>query len=194
MIKINCTSCQKPLSIDESKLPMKEVTFPCPSCKAKLKIDRRKLAGAPVAEAAVEAPQAEETYEEKALLVGNDSPQLRKALQSVGRQVVHFPTSEAARDLFLAEYPGLVVFSPGNLTAPPVNDMAPMLQVTPADRRKSFYVLVSDNLRTLDGNAAFLYNVNIVVATKDLGSFPQILREASAFHDKLYANLTALGS
>ena len=36
MIKITCTSCQKPLSLDESKLPMKEVSFPCPVCKTKI--------------------------------------------------------------------------------------------------------------------------------------------------------------
>ena len=36
MIKIVCTSCQKPLSLDETKLPMKEVSFPCPVCKTKL--------------------------------------------------------------------------------------------------------------------------------------------------------------
>ena len=45
MIKIVCTSCQKPLSLDETKLPMKEVSFPCPVCKAKLLVDRRKLGG-----------------------------------------------------------------------------------------------------------------------------------------------------
>ena len=38
---------------------------------------------------------------------------------------------------------------------------------------------VADNLRTLDGNAAFLYGVNLVVATKDLGQFPQIYRDAT---------------
>ena len=43
MIKIVCTSCQKPLSLDETKLPMKEVSFPCPVCKTKLSVDRRTL-------------------------------------------------------------------------------------------------------------------------------------------------------
>ena len=41
MIRITCTSCQKPLSLDETKLPMKEVAFPCPVCKVKLTVDQQ---------------------------------------------------------------------------------------------------------------------------------------------------------
>jgi hypothetical protein len=52
-------------------------------------------------------------------------------------------------------------------------------------------VLVADNLRTLDGNAAFLYGVNLVVATKDLPQFPQIYRDAHAYHERLYAQMNA---
>jgi hypothetical protein len=53
-------------------------------------------------------------------------------------------------------------------------------------------VLVADNLRTLDGNAAFLYGVNLVVATKDLAQFPQIFRDAYAAHERLYASMNAV--
>ena len=198
MIKITCTNCHKPLSVDETKLPMKEVSFPCPSCKTKLKIDRRKIGAA----AAVVEPQPiaapaeageEELLGEKALLIGTDTPQLRQALKSIGRQVVHYPTSEAARDFYLQEYPNLVVFNPSQITAPPIPEMAPMLQVLPVDRRKGFFVLVADNLRTFDGNAAFLYNVNLIVASKDLGSFAQIYRDADSFHQRLYMNVAAFG-
>lgn len=190
-MKIICTSCQKPLSIDETKLPMKEVAFPCPSCKTKIKVDRRKLAAAPAPEPqAISAAEAEEeAFGEKALLIGNDQPQIRQALKALGRQVIHFPSSEAARDFFLQEYPSLVVFNPAQVSAPPVPDMAPLLQITSVDRRKGFFVLVADNLRTLDGNAAFLYNVNLIVATKDLPNFDRIFREADGFHQRLYANM-----
>ena len=56
MIRITCTSCQKPLSIDETKLPMKEVSFPCPVCKTKLTVDRRNLEMANAAAADVQPP------------------------------------------------------------------------------------------------------------------------------------------
>ncbi|MGZ7040778.1 MAG: hypothetical protein ACXVH7_03195, partial [Thermoanaerobaculia bacterium] len=52
-------------------------------------------------------------------------------------------------------------------------------------------VLFAENLRTLDGNAAFLYGVNLVVATKDVGSFPQIYRDAYGHHVRFYASMNA---
>ena len=81
------------------------------------------------------------------------------------------------------------MLNPAQITPPPLEAMAPIVSVTPVDRRKSFYILFSDNLRTLDGNAAFLYGVNLVVAHKDLGAFPQIFKEAWGYHERLYAQV-----
>src|SRR6266496_6403896 len=89
MIKIICTSCQKPLSLDETKLPMKEVTFPCPVCKTKLAVDRRQLEtpAVPASSAEGAAPPAgeeDDSFGAKALIVGNDSPALRQAAKLIG--------------------------------------------------------------------------------------------------------------
>src|ERR687892_98277 len=94
MIKIVCTNCQKPLSLDETKLPMKEVGFPCPVCKTKLTVDRRKLganAGAAPAQPSVVAPVAgddgddnDDEFGSKAFVVGNDNPALRQAAKLIG--------------------------------------------------------------------------------------------------------------
>ena len=197
MIKIVCTSCQKPLSLDETKLPMKEVTFPCPACKTKLTVDRRKLEGAPapVPGAAPEAAavsEEDEGFGAKALIVGNDSPALRQAAKLIGFMPVHMATAQQARDYFMQEYPPVVFLSPGQTTAPPLEAMLPIVSLAPADRRKSFFILVADNLRTLDGNAAFLYGVNLIVSQKDLGSFQQIYRDASTYHDRLYGAMNSV--
>ena len=32
MIRITCAACQKPISVDETRLPLQPVTFPCPAC------------------------------------------------------------------------------------------------------------------------------------------------------------------
>ena len=193
MIKITCTSCQKPLSLDETKLPMKEVSFPCPVCKTKLTVDRRNLE---MANAAPGAPPPEvqpsegadeaDSFGAKALIVGNDSPTLRQAAKLVGFVPVHFTEARQAREYFMQEFPPLVMLNPAQVTAPPLEAMGPIVSLAPVDRRKAFFVLVADNLRTLDGNAAFLYGVNLVVANKDLAAFPQIYREASTFHERLY--------
>src|SRR5688500_6184173 len=116
MIKLTCTSCRKPLSIDETKLPMKEVSFPCPVCKTKLSVDRRNfapegtvaVAGAPP----VEGEDEDGEFQEKALIAGNDSPAIRQAAKSIGYQPLHFPTIEAARDFYLREYPPVVFLTP----------------------------------------------------------------------------------
>ena len=201
MIKIVCTSCQKPLSLDETKLPMKEVTFPCPVCKTKLAVDRRTLdttqtAGGPAADAAPpgesEAQQDDDSYGAKVLLVGTDHPGLRQAAKLIGYGVYYAPTPQQARDYFMQEYPPVVFLNPAQLTPPPLEALAPIISLMPQDRRKSFFVLVSDSLRTLDGNAAFLYGVNLIVSPKDLGSFNQIWRDAYGYHERLYAPMNSV--
>ena len=200
MIKIVCTSCQKPLSLDETKLPMeREVTFPCPVCKTKLTVDRRNLEAEAAAAA---APPAHDPHHEghtddddgfgaKALVVGNDLPALRQAAKLIGFLPVYMAAPQQARDYFMQEFPQVVFLAPAQITPPPLQDFAPIISLMPVDRRKSFFILVADNLRTLDGNAAFLYGVNLIVAVKDLPQFPQIYNEAMAYHERLYAPLTA---
>ena len=204
MIKIVCSSCQKPLSLDETKLPMKEVAFPCPVCKTRLTVDRRTLgndaAGAPqtasVPASAPPLPEAadipdDDSFGSKALLVGADHPALRQAAKLIGFMPIYLPTPEQAREFYMQEFPQVVMLNPAQMTPPPLEQFQPIISLTSADRRKSFFILFSDNLRTLDGNAAFLYGVNLVVAMKDLGSFPQIYRDTHAYHERMYAAMNA---
>jgi hypothetical protein len=195
-MKITCTSCQKVLSLDETKLPMKPVLIPCPVCETKLPVDRRNLEMAAAASAPAPAPHAEmheddDSFGAKALIVGNDSPALRQAAKLIGFMPAVIAAPAQARDYFMQEYPPVVMLNPAQMTPPPLADFAPIISLTPTDRRKSFFILFSDNLRTLDGNAAFLYGVNLVVAPKDLGAFQQIYREAYGYHERLYAPLNA---
>ena len=87
MIRITCNNCQKPLSLDETKLPPREVAFPCPACKAKISIDGRAYASAaapePPAPVADDDDQHENEFGEKALIVGVDDPVLRQAAKLV---------------------------------------------------------------------------------------------------------------
>ena len=202
MIKIQCTSCQSPLQIDETKLPMQPVTFPCPTCKTKLTVDRRELAGGGAAAPAAAAPPAaapapshdyDEPHQlgEKLMIVGVDSPQLRAAAKSINLNPVFFAAADQARDYYLREYPSVVIVNPQQLTPPPLADLAPLISINPVDRRKGFFILIAENLRTFDGNAAFLYGMNLIIATRDLGSFTGIYREAEAFQTRLYHSMNA---
>lgn len=231
MIRITCPTCQKPILVDETRLPMREVSFPCPACKASLTVDRRMLGqGAPAPLAArpaappmpvstpthatqppqpVPAPPApaagapsapgreepelllDEDLAAKALIVGVDSPSARQAAQALGFQPIYFPTVEAGRDWFLQEYPPVVFLCPTQLTRPPLEDLQAMTNIGPADRRRSFFILLADGLRTLDGNAAFFYNVNLVVANRDVGNIDQIYHDAEAYHRRMYHSFWA---
>ncbi len=203
MIRITCTNCQKPLSLDETKLPMKEVGFPCPVCKAKLTVDRRKFESpgteavqTPAPEASQQAPHDEDDHENdfgsKALIVGADHPAIRQCAKLIGYLPVHHADAGKAREFFNQELPQVVFVHPPQMTVPPLEAMGAIMSIVPAERRRTFFVLVADNLRTLDGNAAFLYGVNLVVAMKDLGQFPEIFREAHGAHERLYASMTAV--
>jgi uncharacterized protein YbaR (Trm112 family) len=205
MIKITCTNCHKPLSLDETKLPAdREVAFPCPVCKTRLTVDRRNLddasssAAAPSTTKAAEPQHAEEDenhendFGAKAMIVGVDHPAVRQAAKLVGFLPVFYAEPPRAREFFLQETPQVVFIVPQQLTQPPIEAMTPIVSVMPVDRRRSFFILIADGLRTLDGNAAFLYGVNLVVAPKDLGQFPQIYREAMAYHERFYASMTAV--
>jgi hypothetical protein len=201
MIRITCTNCQKPLSLDETKLPMREVAFPCPVCKTKLTVDRSALAAPAEAQLPEsDAPEEEHGHMEdhadelgsKALIVGRDDPALRQAAKLLGFLPVFHADPAKAREFFNQEFPHLVMLNPAQMTPPPLESMSAIISLVPVDRRKSFFVLVAENLRTLDGNAAFLYGVNLVVATKDLGQLPQIYREAHVEHERLYASVNAV--
>ena len=204
MIRITCTNCQKPLSLDETKLPQdKEVAFPCPVCKTRITVDIRKLQNPAAAQAPAAAPAPppaahhddddhENEFGAKALIVGADSPLVRQSAKLIGYLPVHHADAAKAREFFNQELPQVVFVNPQQMTAPPLESMGAIMSIVPAERRKAFFVLVADNLRTLDGNAAFLYGVNLVVATKDLGQFPQIFRDAHAAHERLYAGMNAV--
>jgi predicted RNA-binding Zn-ribbon protein involved in translation (DUF1610 family) len=193
MIKITCANCHKPLSLDETKLPPREVQFPCPVCKEKIVVDGSKLQGAaPAAEPAQHHEDHENEFGEKALIVGADDPALRQAMKLVGFLPVLQADAARAREFFNQEFPQLVVIHPAQLPPPPLDAMSAIISLVPADRRKSFFILVADGVRTLDGNAAFLFGVNLVVAKKDLPQFPQIYREAMASHERFYAGMNAV--
>lgn len=218
MIKITCGACEKLLSIDENKLPMKEVAFPCPLCKRKVEIDRRKvdssrpetlIARPAKAEPPVQAPSggdgsadsgasagaaAEFSSVEsgggtgrKALVVGTAPEAVVNAARGAGYNPVHIEDLQQAKEWYLQEFPELVFICPAELGSPPDENVSKFAGIGGSERRRGFFVLCGDNVRTLDGNGAFLYQVNLVIATKDLPQFGRIYTEARRDHDRLAA-------
>jgi hypothetical protein len=159
-------------------------------CKNSISVDRRQMENGGAA-AAAEDDHAND-FGAKALIVGADDAALRQAAKLIGFLPVFHADPVKARDFYLQEFPQVVFIHPQQMSAPPLDGMSAIIGLLPADRRKSFFVLVADNLRTLDGNAAFLYGVNLIVSKKDMAQFPDIYREAHLVHDRLYASMNAV--
>lgn len=68
----------------------------------------------------------------------------------------------------------------------------------PPQRRRTFFVLISPSMRTMDAHAAFLSNVNLVVNVADVDELHRIMEVALREYNELYRdfnaafNLTAL--
>lgn len=218
MVKIICGACTKPLSIDETKLPEKEVSFPCPLCKTKLRVDKRQIdldsdephtaavadaggsqpsapaAAEPAAAAEAPAPPPEIHGEnrtgKRALVVGENPSEVQQAARALGYAPIHKASPAEGRDYFLQEVPEVVFIVPKAIGQPPMDDLVPITGVGPSERRRGFFILVGENLRSLDGNAAFLYGMNLVVAKKDLGAIGRIYEDARRDHDRLARGFT----
>ncbi len=64
--------------------------------------------------------------------------------------------------------------------------MAPLTGLAPSLRRSLYLVLVADNLQTLDGTAAFMYQVNMILGKDDLSQFGAALYNGADYHRRLY--------
>jgi predicted Zn finger-like uncharacterized protein len=60
----------------------------------------------------------------------------------------------------------------------------------PSERRRLFFVSVTDGVRTMDLHAAFLQNVNLVVNPSDIEQLPEALEVSIRHYDELYLPFT----
>jgi predicted Zn finger-like uncharacterized protein len=61
----------------------------------------------------------------------------------------------------------------------------------PAERRRLFFVQVTDTGRTLDSHAAFINNVNLIVNCEDLDKSPRALERSLRDYNDLYRNFNS---
>jgi DNA-binding response OmpR family regulator len=56
----------------------------------------------------------------------------------------------------------------------------------PSERRRLFFVYVTDGVRTMDLHAAFLQNVNLIVNPSDIEQMPEALEVSIRHYNELY--------
>ena len=112
--------------------------------------------------------------------------QLRRQLEPYDCTLESFADAAAARERALQEPPALLAFVADAVTKPPYAPLEPLVSLPPRDRRRVFMVLVASNVKTLDGNLAFLYQVNLLLNRQHVPQAAGILYSALRSHQRLY--------
>jgi hypothetical protein len=123
------------------------------------------------------------------LITGGDQnvvEQLRAALAPFDSHLEVMRDFSGLVELPSEEIPPLLVCVAGTVGRPPVEAARPFRDLAPNARRRTFAVLVSDNLKTNDGSAAFAYDVNLVINSSDLADAPRVLNSALQYHRRLW--------
>jgi hypothetical protein len=92
----------------------------------------------------------------------------------------------AARERALTDPPPLLVYVADAVSKPPYAPLEPLVTIPPRERRRSFFVLVASNVKTLDGNLAFLYQVDLLLHRQHLSQAPGIFYSALRAHQRMY--------
>ncbi|MCP4901179.1 MAG: hypothetical protein GY906_29770 [bacterium] len=209
-VKISCPHCSRTVSIDASKLPKQRASFGCPGCKGKIVVDPAEFAGDDTPAESKSATPVATTHSDNGgvgpldlelppgatlppgVIIGADTATvaaIRKVVEPYGCELEQLPDAQSARARSQEEVPPLVFYVAGKVTLPPLESLAPITSMAPAERRRTFVVLVGDNVTSLDGRSAFLYLVNVTVATKDVEKIPTIVYSAYDYHNRLYRPL-----
>ncbi len=111
---------------------------------------------------------------------------LRHALEPYECVLEPFADADAARERALQDPPPLLVYVAEAVTKPPYAPLEPLVSLPPRERRQIFAVLVASNVKTLDGNLAFLYQVNLLLNRQHVSQAAGILYAALRYHQRLY--------
>jgi DNA-directed RNA polymerase subunit RPC12/RpoP len=115
---------------------------------------------------------------------------LTKVLRPLGCSLEHVSSSEVEARLHEMP-PALIIYVAGELNGPPYEPLAPILGLPPEERRQTYVVLISDNLKTLDGSAAFFYQINMILNARDIPNAVAAISSGIEYHQKLYRAMLA---
>lgn len=128
------------------------------------------------------------------ILVAEDAEaaaQLRQQLEPHDCSLEQLADAAAARERILFEPPPLLVYVADAVSKPPYAPLEPLVTLPPRERRQVFVLLVAPNVKTLDGNLAFLYQVNLLLNRQHIPQAPGILHSALRHHQRLYRTFLA---
>jgi len=123
------------------------------------------------------------------ILIAEDreaATQLQRILEPFDSTLETFTEPAAARERILQEPPPLVIWVATAVSKPPYGPLDVLGSLPPRERRAILLALVAENVKTLDGNLAFLYGANLLLGKRHLQQAPAILYAALRTHQRLY--------
>ena len=115
-------------------------------------------------------------------------PGLPEALRHLGLgRIVEHDTVEAATAAMAESRPAVMLIREASKQRAAAT-LGPIRELPPRTRRKIIVAVVCDDIRSLDGGAAFELEVNATLASGDLPDLPQLLRRAILHHQERYRN------
>jgi len=205
-MKLTCPTCQQAITLESSKIPDGRVPFSCPGCGGQVVLERGsssmrtpKPAGATLSPAPGQVAPSPPTPLDSRLAPGPTLPSgfvisddqavtrdLQQRFAELGSTLRSVSSASEVRALPPEERPPLIIFVAGSVAPPPVETLRPLTGMAPIDRRRTFIVLLANDVGTLDGNSAFIFDVNMTVNRSDVGKLPSMLQAALEHHRRLY--------
>lgn len=117
--------------------------------------------------------------------------QVRRTLAGAGCTLEPLADAAAARTRQLQDPQGIMVYVAGALPKPPYPPLEPLLNLGPRERRQFLLAVVADNVKSLDGNIAFLYGVDVLLNKQHLPQAAALIAGALAYRQQIYRPLLA---
>lgn len=115
------------------------------------------------------------------------APEMTELLRSIGMEEVRHYTDlqEACQEALEADV-GILLLRVDKAAPPPFEALTPVYKIPAEIRRRVFVALLAENVRSLDGQAAFYLQVNCVLSSQEMEAFPLKLRRALLHHLRMY--------
>jgi len=203
-----CPRCRQTVTImpppkEEPKLPgITDILEPIRVVEAEQPDSLRALADLLLAGLRQSQPQVSDTtkWTRRRVLLCQDDPlireTLRKALDASRYEIFSADLAPEAIELLHESRGEVIVLSPG-FDADHQGGSAMMQYIntlTPQARRRTYVVLVSQQLRTLDTYLAFANGVNLTVHPEDVAAFQSIFERSVRDFNELYRPLNQASS
>ena len=112
--------------------------------------------------------------------------EIQRKLAAMGSELEKVESADIARQMIITEGTELCICVGSGNVEPPYEPIQPLTGLAPDIRRLTYLALVADNVKTLDGNEAFVHQVNVVIGKPDVAQFEASLYSGIDYHNRLY--------